>query len=281
MPPLSVPQIIDALAVPGRPVPRAALLAAIERGDAIADALLEALWRAAADPDGVGRGEKLHLYALYLLAHRRDARAFEPALAIARLPPGTVDRLLDTALTEGLGRILAAVGHGRSEPLKELIAREGTDEYVPMAMLTGLAAMVVAGDLRREDLVDYFAGLFAQGDLARRSSTVIGELVTISADLGLIELRPQLVRAFDEGLVDPLWVERDHALRILDESGGVMKRGGRDPYSLIDDPLGELEWLLGAEDVAAEGARAGPKIGRNDPCPCGSGEKFKKCCGRP
>ncbi len=23
-----------------------------------------------------------------------------------------------------------------------------------------------------------------------------------------------------------------------------------------------------------------PKVGRNDPCPCGSGKKFKKCCGR-
>jgi preprotein translocase subunit SecA len=21
-----------------------------------------------------------------------------------------------------------------------------------------------------------------------------------------------------------------------------------------------------------------PKVGRNDPCPCGSGRKFKKCC---
>ncbi len=26
--------------------------------------------------------------------------------------------------------------------------------------------------------------------------------------------------------------------------------------------------------------RAGPKVGRNDPCPCGSGKKYKKCCGR-
>jgi uncharacterized protein len=25
--------------------------------------------------------------------------------------------------------------------------------------------------------------------------------------------------------------------------------------------------------------RAAPKVGRNDPCPCGSGKKFKKCCG--
>jgi len=26
--------------------------------------------------------------------------------------------------------------------------------------------------------------------------------------------------------------------------------------------------------------RKGPKIGRNDPCPCGSGKKYKHCCGR-
>lgn len=24
----------------------------------------------------------------------------------------------------------------------------------------------------------------------------------------------------------------------------------------------------------------GPKVGRNDPCPCGSGKKYKQCCGR-
>ena len=26
--------------------------------------------------------------------------------------------------------------------------------------------------------------------------------------------------------------------------------------------------------------REAPKVGRNDPCPCGSGKKYKKCCGR-
>ncbi len=26
--------------------------------------------------------------------------------------------------------------------------------------------------------------------------------------------------------------------------------------------------------------RETPKVGRNDPCPCGSGKKYKKCCGR-
>jgi uncharacterized protein YecA (UPF0149 family) len=25
--------------------------------------------------------------------------------------------------------------------------------------------------------------------------------------------------------------------------------------------------------------REAPKVGRNEPCPCGSGKKYKKCCG--
>jgi uncharacterized protein len=30
--------------------------------------------------------------------------------------------------------------------------------------------------------------------------------------------------------------------------------------------------------LQAKDARVNPKIGRNDPCPCGSGRKYKKCC---
>lgn len=41
------------------------------------------------------------------------------------------------------------------------------------------------------------------------------------------------------------------------------------------------QWLY-AGDRKPEGRtvrREEPKVGRNDPCPCGSGKKFKKCCG--
>jgi len=30
----------------------------------------------------------------------------------------------------------------------------------------------------------------------------------------------------------------------------------------------------------AKPIRVGPKVGRNDPCPCGSGKKYKQCCGK-
>jgi preprotein translocase subunit SecA len=36
----------------------------------------------------------------------------------------------------------------------------------------------------------------------------------------------------------------------------------------------------GEADTAKTVKRDGKKVGRNDPCPCGSGKKYKKCCGR-
>jgi preprotein translocase subunit SecA len=38
--------------------------------------------------------------------------------------------------------------------------------------------------------------------------------------------------------------------------------------------------MAGAGDMQVQQVvRAGEKVGRNDPCPCGSGKKYKKCCG--
>jgi len=45
----------------------------------------------------------------------------------------------------------------------------------------------------------------------------------------------------------------------------------------------DYDAALGGEDAPAQKpqpARAGQKIGRNDPCPCGSGRKYKHCHGK-
>ena len=51
-----------------------------------------------------------------------------------------------------------------------------------------------------------------------------------------------------------------------------------------DAPI-ERKQVLKAEPTGSDGSisetrRVGKKIGRNDPCPCGSGLKYKKCCGK-
>ena len=49
-----------------------------------------------------------------------------------------------------------------------------------------------------------------------------------------------------------------------------------------EDILGEEEMVRIAKEYKQSKTvrRATPKIGRNDPCPCGSGKKYKHCCGR-
>ena len=41
----------------------------------------------------------------------------------------------------------------------------------------------------------------------------------------------------------------------------------------------QMNYNRGEGSSVAQTVRRGRKVGRNDPCPCGSGKKFKKCCG--
>jgi preprotein translocase subunit SecA len=44
-------------------------------------------------------------------------------------------------------------------------------------------------------------------------------------------------------------------------------------------PGGPRPARTGGDDVIKTVKRDEPKVGRNDPCPCGSGKKYKKCHG--
>jgi preprotein translocase subunit SecA len=65
---------------------------------------------------------------------------------------------------------------------------------------------------------------------------------------------------------------REDAARFAGEIiAACVRAGGADRVGYLDP--GEYE-----SDVT-EPIVAGTHVGRNDPCPCGSGRKYKKCCG--
>ena len=43
--------------------------------------------------------------------------------------------------------------------------------------------------------------------------------------------------------------------------------------------MDEIRFSTGGDAPAPQTVIRGDKVGRNDPCPCGSGKKYKKCCG--
>ncbi len=49
--------------------------------------------------------------------------------------------------------------------------------------------------------------------------------------------------------------------------------------SVFHKRQGRWYYVSGTRSGARPAARSAPKLGRNDPCSCGSGKKYKKCCG--
>jgi len=58
--------------------------------------------------------------------------------------------------------------------------------------------------------------------------------------------------------------------------------GGTPPPAAPADGKKASDMVKEATDAMskAKPIRSGPKVGRNDPCPCGSGKKYKQCCGK-
>jgi SEC-C motif-containing protein len=74
-----------------------------------------------------------------------------------------------------------------------------------------------------------------------------------------------------------------------DESGTVefiasysLKNDQYEHHELAEFKKQDNAWYFtdGASVPPKQVKRSAPKIGRNDPCPCNSGKKYKKCCGR-
>lgn len=110
-------------------------------------------------------------------------------------------------------------------------------------------------------------------------------------------LAPEALKDYDEGSVRE-WAEKADWLGLEihetwaggegDETGIVefsaryaidgeeLTHRERSHFKRFDDAWKYVDGTM----VSGPPVRKEPKIGRNEPCPCGSGKKYKKCCGR-
>ena len=306
---LSVPEILEELRELRGYFPIEAVEAAIERRDEMVPELLRILDDAADRPaELLARpAEMAPIYALYLLAQFREPAAYPRIVRLFRLPDEAGVELTGEVATEALDRMLATLNFGDLQPIYDLIEDPGVNDWVRGAGLEALEEMVVLGQLSREEAVGYLGELFG-GKLERDDSTVWSCLVSVATDLHATELAPQVRRAFDDGLVDRYMVTREEVEEELAEPRGVvLRRTRRRCKGPIDDVVKEMSWWACFHEPALW-ARSGadaepplpiqkpvretggwrpaepvrrkePKVGRNEPCPCGSGKKYKRCCG--
>ena len=119
----------------------------------------------------------------------------------------------------------------------------------------------------------------------------------------LLEYKAEAFKIFDELMVN-VKSEICHnvfrsatSLMAFENFRNAQQRGLSAPTSQLGSQFGQPPAPPAADgkkasDVVSEAAaaaeaqakvkpvRMGPKVGRNDPCPCGSGKKYKQCCGK-
>jgi len=317
---MEIQEILNALEFnKDRRFPREALEAATEQREAIVPHLMQFIERAyecAQHPEDMaedGHAFIGHIYAMFLLAQFRERAAYPLIVKFFSLPGRAAHDITGDLVTEDLPNILASVCCGDTSLIKGLVENQGLDdEYVRSAAVRSFPSLVVSGQMSREEAIAYYAELF-RGKLEREPSAASNSLVICAAELGAEELRADIDRAYAEGFASPFWATREeleYDLTRDKEEVPEYLRGQR--YGLVESVFDEMEWWacfrqerryrpkpkrpaplprpLRGLDLAgpssgpepAPAARVDPKPGRNDPCPCGSGRKFKHCCaGKP
>lgn len=283
--------------------PRAVLEEIIKQKDEAIPYLLDIIKQVRDNPEKYKNDSNYfaHIYAVYLLAQFRIKEMFPLFLDILKLPGEIPYDLFGDVICEAAGRILASVCYEDIEPMKDLIVDEKADEYVRGQALRALAILVLNGSLERNEVINYYRELL-KGGLRDQHPYVLAELVCYSDDLYPEEIYDDIKSAFDNNLIDKSMIGIESVIRTLENSKDeVIEHSKNDAHmKLVDDTIKELEnWVCFHIDyeererkrilhnkmmtknklVKTQTILKDIKIGRNAPCPCGSGKKYKKCCG--
>lgn len=308
--------ISTALSRMAPPFPLTAAQEARQRWDELAPFFVAELERVAAGGSTLldeinGEYDGLFSFAVYLAAEKRDSRAYRPLVGASHCSNERADELFGDDAGIQLGRMLASVCDGDLAPIKALAEDRGADLWCRYAALRALVVRVVEGDGDRDSVLAYIKAL-CQGEaniLRQAGPDEDGGLddfltwaIDAASELGPAPLLESIRGWFGEGLIDPSvsglkWFEKNAAMPLED---CLAEAAANENNRYIRDALNEMAtWSCyeipetgrasshQAIGRPPHGSHSGgtvvrdlQKVGRNDPCPCGSGKKYKKCCGR-
>lgn len=278
-----------------RVFPRAELEEAIANPRETTGLLLEEFDAFLADPAIVlsDPDYMLHMYGVYLLAQFRVEEAFPRIIGFVSWPADTLDYTLGDVVTEDLSSILYSTFNGDFELLKEVIQNPSIYYYVRDAALATYAQLHADGQVEDEEFYAYLRGLLSDKQLMGEKD--VSEMVQgVVMEFQLFELLEEVESLYDAGRIDErlagkydefldfvyYYSSRESSVVYIDDVISEMQGWGFfDPSEEMERELAEKRARLEKEfRLETEKTKPAEKVGRNDPCPCGSGKKYKKCC---
>jgi len=229
------------------------------------------------------------VHAWRALGQLRAPEAIAPLLTLFQRADDSDDWVMSD-----LPEALALIGAPAIEPIANFLADSTRGEW---ARVTAADALGHIGQAHPDLRADCVARLAKQLEkIADQPETVNTFVISALWDLRAVEAMPVIERAFASGRVDEsvngdledvqihfgLKTQREHPRkpnRLTKMSGEIA--GMTDELHALEKENSDLREILDDLTFGQEPQPylAPPKTGRNDPCPCGSGKKYKKCCG--
>ena len=273
-------------------VPRALIDECARRGEAMVERLAkfvepDEFWNDDA-PDGQWW---LRLHTAMILGLIPGDRAGSLLVALMR----RIEQARDENLQDWLSGYWPALFHNKPDGvellLRELAQDRGMYWYMRIQALESLvtlgerrgvealdAALDWAASIAADESEDWGLRLSVANTLLdfprARHRVLLENLAARQSGWGVHFSLEDVRRAFSGGNSTSQWRDRFDDPWNFYAPEEIASRQERWADEAAEDLAGEAL----KDDAPAPHVRAAPKIGRNDPCPCGSGKKYKKCC---
>ena len=234
------------------------------------------------------------VHAWRALAQLRSSEAIAPLLTLFQ----RIEDFDDDWVATDLPKALAQIGALAIVPVTDYLADATRSEWERVAAAETLGHIGNADPELRAECVARLAAQLEK--FAGQSENLNAFLVSPLWDLRAVEAMPVIERAYASGRVDEsvngdledlqihfkLKTKREHPPkpnRLTEMNEEFAELIGK--LRALEDENAELRTTLDAlapeplSGLTPEPYISEPKIGRNEPCPCGSGKKYKKCCG--
>ena len=227
------------------------------------------------------------VHAVFLLGELRATQSLPLLLETLGQGKEFLELYYGDFLTGELWEPLFQLGSSQTELLKAFVLTPGIDTYARSLVCSSIAQMAHHKSGRKKEFAGWFKSLFTTLAAAKLEENIIdsdfiGLAICDAVELGDPELLPSITILYKrkyvaEGICGSL-------LHVARDMNAPPKPYYRKELLGITDRYHKIitTWAGYTEENEKKGSSPPPvltaKTGRNDPCPCGSGKKYKKCC---
>ena len=242
-------------------------------------------------------------YAAMLLSYFKEEIAHPLFLKSFGLPDGLSSDIFGDLVTGNLPIFLYSTCSRNIEGIKELVLNQQAYSYCRISAAQALVYCVASGYTDRQEILKFFSELFT-GEPDSLDGEVLSFIACCMNDLYPDTVMDVIESGYKRDLIFSGIVGKKSFIKTLEVDSPerslekVRVKLGREMHENIHD---YMEWWACFNKKTDYGkhrkhkssqylsaaplwktqetiVRSEPKVGRNDPCPCGSGKKYKKCC---